>query len=172
MTSPTASSTAPQQLLALLDPILARVAALAPHTRRDATAVAQLEAALEREFPYAGAQVQEIGREIERGIAEGWLCDRGDASARFSRVAKAGPATHGLSIDVVSMVGDAAEHSHPLGEVTLGFASGPDSCQFEGRAPGWVFLPPESRHVPRVTGERMHLIYFLPEGAVVWHRSA
>lgn len=165
----TSPSSSPKLLLELLEPILARVAALEPHTRRDPAAVAALEAALEHEFPYAGTHVQEIGREIERGIAEGWLCDRGDASARFSRVAKASPATHELSIDVVSMVGDAAEHTHPLGEVTLGFASGPDSCQFEGRAPGWVFLPPESRHVPRVTGERMHLVYFLPKGSVVWH---
>jgi hypothetical protein len=165
-----------QRLLELLDPILARIAALAPDTRRDADAVAALEAALEHEFPYAGAHVQALGRELARGIAEGWLCDRGEPSARFSRVAKASPATHELSIDVVSMVGDAAEHSHPAGEVTLGFASEPepepDSCQFEGRAPGWVFLPPDSRHVPRVTGGRMHLVYFLPRGAVVWHPPA
>lgn len=174
MTAPT------QRLLELLDPILARFAALAPDTRRDAAEVAAVEAALEHAFPYAGEHVQAIGRELERGIAEGWLCDRGDATARFSRVAKAGPATHELSIDVVSMDGDAIEHTHPSGELTLGFASDPgasrpgqpDSCQFEGRAPGWVFLPPDSRHVPRVTGGRMHLVYFLPRGAVVWHPPA
>lgn len=169
MTAPT------QHLLELLDPILARFAALEPDTRRDAAGVAAVEAALEHAFPYAGEHVQAIGRELARGIAAGWLCDRGDAVARFSRVAKAGPATHELSIDVVSMDGDAIEHTHPSGELTLGFASDPakpDSCQFEGRAPGWVFLPPDSRHVPRVTGGRMHLVYFLPRGAVVWHPPA
>lgn len=179
LTTPATTNAAPTaRLLELLEPILARVAALAPATRRDADSARAMEAALEHEFPHAGDHSRAIAREIERGIAEGWLCDRGDDSARFSRVAKASPATHGLSIDVVSMLGEGLEHTHPKGEVTLGFASqsspgahGSDSCQFEGRPPAWVFLPPESRHVPRVTGERMNLIYFLPDGAAIWHPS-
>jgi hypothetical protein len=162
---------APQtRLLGLLAPVLAKVAELAPEHRRSPEAARELEAILESTFPWAGPVVQEIGREIGRGVAEGWLCNRGDENARFSRVAKPGPSTHGLSVDVVDMIGDAAEHTHPNGEVTIGFpAEQGTRAQFEARPPAWVFLPPGSRHVPRVAGGRMHLVYFLPGGAVEWH---
>ena len=168
MTAPNA------QLLTLLDPILARVAALDPASAQ-AEQIREIEATLEREFPHAGAHAQAIARELERGITEGWLCDRGSEAARFCRLAKPGPASHGMSIDVVSMIGEGLEHTHPKGEVTLGFFAAPaalaNSCQFEAREPAWVVLAPGSRHVPRVTGERMNLIYFLPDGAAEWHPS-
>ncbi|PRP89986.1 hypothetical protein ENSA5_69290 [Enhygromyxa salina] len=161
-------------LLELLDPILARVAALDLASCADEAQIRELEATIEREFPHAGERVQAIGRALERGVQEGWLANRGQPEARFSRVAKPGPATHGLSIDVVSMVGAGLEHTHPAGELTIGFPAdmdrAPDTCQFEGRPPSWVFLGPGSRHVPRVIGERMNLIYFLPDGALQWHR--
>ncbi len=170
------STTSTDPLLALLQPILARLAALQPGGRTTPEQVRELEALLEQEFPWRAEAVQAIGREIQRGIDEGWLCDRGEPQSRFSRVAKPSPATFGFSVDVVSMIGAALEHTHPKGEVTLGFPStprglnsDPDTCQFEARAPGWIFLPPGSRHVPTVTGARMNLVYFLPEGAVQWH---
>ena len=170
MTDTTAPSA---HLLALLEPILARVAALDPAARHSPEAIRELEAILEDEFPHDGPQVQEIGAALARGVREGWLANRGEDDSRFSRVAKAGPETHGLSIDVVSMIGPAVAHTHPQGEVTLGFpAEGvldPHSCQFEERAPAWVFMPPGSRHIPTVTGARMNLVYFLPNGAVEWH---
>lgn len=159
-----------QHLRELLAPILARVAALEPQAQTSPEQVQALEAALEADFPYAGEHVQALGRAIQAGIDAGWLANRGDADARFSRVAKASADTHDLSIDVVSMIGGAVEHTHLEGEVTVGFpAQGTQSCQFEGRDPAWVFLPPGSRHVPTVTGGRMNLIYFLPHGAVEWH---
>ena len=168
-----------RELLSLLEPILARLAELDLPGRSGAE-IRELEQTLEREFPHAGDRAQAIGAQLQRGIDEGWLADRGGPEARFSRVAKPSPATHGMSIDVVSMVGAGLEHTHPAGEVTLGFAanvvSGGEPAnaapgQFEGRAPGWVFLGPGSRHIPRVDGERMNLIYFLPDGAVEWHRG-
>jgi hypothetical protein len=166
----------PERLLALLSPILARVAELDVESRTTPEAIHELEATLEHEYPYAGAQVQAIGELLALGVKAGWLADRGTPDARFGRVAKPGPATHGLSIDVVSMLGAGVEHSHPRGEVTLGFVAegqvGEDtrqSCHFEARPPGWVVLGPSSRHVPTVTGARMNLIYFLPGGAVEWH---
>jgi hypothetical protein len=162
-------------LLNLLDPILARVASLDIASRVTPEQVRELEATLEREFPHAGAQVQAIGELLARGVHEGWLADRGAPEARFGRVAKPGPSTLDLSIDVVSMLGAGVEHSHPRGEVTLGFAAdlaAADSCHFEGRPPGWVVLGPGSRHIPTVTGARMNLIYFLPSGAVEWHFEA
>lgn len=166
------------QLLGLLEPILARLAALDLPNRGEPGQIRELEQILEDEFPHSGPHVQAIGEQMQRGVDEGWLADRGAPEARFSRVAKPSPATHGMSIDVVCMTGAGLEHTHPAGEVTLGFtantvlgAENGEQGQFEGRAPGWVFLGPGSRHVPRVEGARMNLIYFLPEGAVEWHPS-
>ncbi|HLT40884.1 MAG TPA: DUF4863 family protein [Enhygromyxa sp.] len=161
------------ELLSLLAPILARVAELDVEQRTTPEAIRELEATLEREYPHAGSRVQAIGELLARGVREGWLADRGAPEARFGRLAKPGPATCGLSIDIVSMIGAGIEHSHPHGEITIGFLAepedGPQSCHFESRPPGWVVLGPDSRHVPTVTGARMNLIYFLPGGAVEWH---
>jgi hypothetical protein len=167
----TASTPTPsEELLELLAPILARVAQLDIGSYQSKTDLRTLEATLEHEFPHAGEHVQAIGRAIEQGIAAGELANRGEPDARFSRVAKPSPETSGLSIDIVSMVGSGLEHTHPAGEITIGFPVEPSSnCRFEGRAPGWVCLGPGSRHVPHVEGERMNLLYFLPSGAVEWH---
>lgn len=162
-----------QELLALLEPILARVAALDLAACATPAQIQEIEATLEREFPHAGDPVQAIGALITRGISAGVLADRGQGDTRFSRVAKPSAATHGLSIDLVSMIGAGLEHTHPAGEVTIGFPATTQTsaggCQFESRSPGWVFLGPGSRHVPRVDGDRMNLLYFLPGGAVEWH---
>jgi hypothetical protein len=169
--TPTTTPTTPtQDLLELLAPILARVAELDIASHQSKTELRTLEATLEHEFPYAGEHVQAIGRALQRGIEAGELANRGEPDSRFSRVAKPGPESRGLSIDIVSMVGSGLEHTHPAGEITIGFPAQPGSSgRFEDRAPGWVCLAPGSRHVPRVDGERMNLIYFLPGGAVEWH---
>jgi hypothetical protein len=170
MSNDTPTTTPTRELLELLAPILARVAELDIGSYSSKTELRTLEATLEHEFPYAGEHIQAIGRTIERGIAMGELANRGEADSRFSRLAKPGPETHGMSVDIVSMVGAGLEHTHPAGEITIGFPAQPgSSCKFEERAPGWVCLGPGSRHVPRVDGERMNLIYFLPGGAVEWH---
>jgi hypothetical protein len=160
-----------RRLLALLSPVLERVADLRPASRTDPTSARSLIDALEDAFPYSGDTAQAIGEALRRGIAEGWLCDRGDPNARFCRLAKPSTQTLDLSIDVVSLEGPALEHTHPAGEVTLGFPSSghDDAVRFDGHPPGWVFLGPGTRHVPRVEGGRMDLIYFLPGGAVQWH---
>src|SRR5947209_2554181 len=47
-------------------------------------------------------------------IADGWMCNREANGIRFGRVIKAGPETHGFSVDVVDMkdcVGP--HHIHP-----------------------------------------------------------
>ena len=160
------------RLMELLTPVLAKVAELAPQDRSDPASQRALVEAMEVAFPYAGEHAQAIGAELATGVRDGWLCNRGEPNARFSRVAKPGPTTHGLSVDVVSLEGAAVEHTHPKGEVTLGFAAadaeGGDP-RFDGYGPGWVFMAPGSRHTPTVTGRRMHLVYFLPDGAVEWH---
>lgn len=156
------------ELVGLLEPVLAHLHELHPETCTSDQEVRALERALDERFPLAGAQVQAIGRAIADGVAAGALCDRGEPGARFSRVAKPGPATHGFSVDLVRLSGAGLRHGHPQGEVTLGFAVDGDDPRFEGRAAGWVFLRPKTVHVPEVVGGTMDLIYFLPAGTVDW----
>lgn len=160
-----------ERVMDLLPPMLAKVAELDPASASDDAARAQLLAALEDAFPVDGEAVRSLGEALTAGVADGSICNRGEDTARFSRLAKATDATHGLSIDVVSLQGAALEHTHPKGEVTLGFAAteADGAARFDGHPPGWVFMPPGSRHVPTVEGGRMFLIYFLPDGAVTWH---
>ncbi|MEE9383460.1 MAG: DUF4863 family protein [Nannocystaceae bacterium] len=168
----TDEATPSARLLALLGPVLQLVAEFSPARQRNAPAVEEIQQTLNQRFPILGQTVARIGTEVRLGIADGWLCNRGSPDARFSRLAKPSPKTFELSVDVVNMIGSAVDHSHPQGETTLGFAADPEhagTCRFDGRPAGWVFLPPGSRHVPLVEGSRMHLIYFLPEGAVEWH---
>lgn len=157
--------------MALLPPVLAKVAQLDPASADTPEKATALREALEQAFPSDGPDVQALGEAIAAGVADGSICDRGSEDARFSRLARAGEPTHGLSIDVVSLKGPALEHTHPKGEVTLGFpAAAKDAeARFDGHPSGWVFMPPGSKHVPTVTGGRMFLIYFLPDGAVTWH---
>lgn len=99
----------------------------------------------------------------------GWLTPR-EGSPKgvwFGRLAKASEATSGLTIDAVEMEGEAAEHTHPQGEVSFCVARSGKPL-FDGQPPGWVVLPPGSHHTPTVTGGRMLIVYFLPDGAVVW----
>lgn len=169
MTTPDDKARAARPLLDLLEPILVRVAGLVPAQRTTREQAHELELVLEREFPRASERLRSIGERIAAGVREGWLCDRGEATARFSRLAKPSPATAGLSVDVVSLSGSAIAHTHPLGEVTIGFAVEGEQPSFDGRPPGWVVAHAGSRHTPTVTGGRMHLIYFIPDGVVEWH---
>ena len=68
----------------------------------------------------------------------------------------------GVSVD---MAGPGAEHVHPGGEVNLCFATEGDP-RFCGTGEGWYVVPPGSQHVPEVTGGRMLIAYFLPQGAI------
>ena len=102
-------------LLSMLEPIAAKVAELDPASATDDASAKKLAAALDDAMPFDGEDVRAIGAEIRRGIAEGWLCDRGESDARFSRVAKPGPQTAAMSVDVVSLVGPALRHTHPQG---------------------------------------------------------
>jgi hypothetical protein len=157
-------------LVDLLAPILQHVAALRPAERTSEADARALLDSLRGRFPEHGADAHALATALRSGVADGSLCDRGDANARFSRVAKPGPDTCGLSVDVVSLEGEALRHRHPRGEVTFAIAADPSSTgsRFDGEPPGWVFRAPGSEHVPTVTGPRMILLYFLPEGAIEW----
>jgi len=152
----------PETLVAALAPICRQVANL--DLSRPEAAEAALAAAVSPE-----AQA-EIGRLLHAAFEAGWLCPRdGGPGVFFGRLARPSEATAGMSIDVVEFEGPAAEHVHPKGEVSLCFARS-GAPRFDGRGPGFVVLPPGSRHVPTVEGGRMLIAYFLPEGAVEWIR--
>lgn len=153
----------PETLIAALAPICRTVSTL--DLAQTAQAEAQLAASVS---PQA---VAEIGAMLEAAFAAGWLCPKGGPGVFFGRVAKPSEATAGVSIDAVEMEGPALEHVHPKGEVSLCFARSGEP-RFDGRAPGFVVLPPGSRHVPTVTGGRMLIVYFLPDGAMEWVRTS
>jgi hypothetical protein len=102
---------------------------------------------------------------VEAGLSEGWLAPREAGGIRFGRLAKPTADTLSFSIDAVDMDCAGPGHTHPNGEFDLSFALNGDP-QFEGAHEGWVVLPPGSWHVPTVTGGRMGILYFLPEGAI------
>lgn len=143
-------------MLTLLEPICRTIATLDLSDPDDA--VARLEAA----HPSLDAVRDAVL------AADDLTPKQAGPDVRFGRLARPSPETAGLSIDAVDMTGAAAEHTHPNGEVSLCFATEGDP-RFLGHAEGWVVVPPGSRHVPTVTGGRMRILYFLPDGAMIWH---
>jgi hypothetical protein len=146
------------------------IAALSPLTRYvsrlDLSDPSTAMADLDQTFPLD--QIGRLRRAIETAHATGELTPRkATETLSFGRLAKPGPATHGLSIDVVDMEGAGAGHTHPNGEVSLCFATSGDA-RFVGHPEGWVVVPPGSHHIPEVTGGRMLIVYFLPDGAMEW----
>lgn len=158
-------------LMQRLGPLLEQVAALPLDDCPDAEAAAGIAERLEHALPAQSPAVLALGDSLRAGVDEGWLCDRGEPSARFCRVAKPTPQTHDLSIDLVSLEGSGLRHRHPRGEVTLAIMADPDQDggRFDGFEPGWVVMPAGSIHTPTVTGPRMLLLYFLPGGAAEWN---
>ena len=102
---------------------------------------------------------------VTEGLRDGWLAPREAGGIRFGRVAKPSEALHGFSIDAVEMDCAGPGHVHPNGEFDLSFAL-EGNPGFEGNNEGWVVLPPGSWHIPTVTGGKMGILYFLPDGAI------
>lgn len=122
-------------------------------------------AALNRAHPVA--ELSALRAMLREASAEGWLTPkRATDTLTFGRLAKP-DAADGYAIDVVDMEGVGAAHTHTLGEVDLCFAEAGDP-RFDGDPEGWVVKPPGSRHAPTVTGGRMIILYWLPEGAIAW----
>ena len=98
-------------------------------------------------------------------LEEGRIADRGEPPLRYGRAAKATEETFGFSIDVVHMSGPGPRHRHPTGEVNFCVPL-EGAPSFEGQTSGWVVMPPESTHVPRVDGGTMLIVYLLPDGKI------
>ncbi len=146
------------------------VAALAPFARRivelGLADPVGLQARLNAEHPVTS--LPQVRALLLAARDEGWLTPKvASPTLTFGRVSKPSPELAGCSLDAVDMSGAGAEHVHPNGEVSLCFATEGDP-RFLGFPEGWVAVGPGSRHVPEVTGGRMVIVYFLPEGAMVW----
>lgn len=128
-------------------------------------------ARLEAEYPLDGAFLRELRVAMEAGVAAGTLCQNGEAPVRWSRMFKLGDATHGFSADAVLMSAPGPRHRHPNGEVDLCFALDGDP-RFDGNPPGWTVYPPDSTHVPTVTGGTMLILYLLPGGAIEFLKTS
>jgi hypothetical protein len=125
---------------------------------------------LNRDLPLGGEVCTAVRAAAEAGVEEGWLCDREAGGIRFSRPVKPGEDSAGFSVDAVVMdrvVGP--KHTHPGGEINLCFAQDGDP-RFDGHPAGWVVFRPGSTHRPRVEDGRMLILYFLPQGAIEFHR--
>jgi hypothetical protein len=130
---------------------------------------AAARAALERQFPLDGAFLRGLRAAMEEGVAAGALCQNGAPPVRWSRLFKAADGTRGFSADAVVMSAAGPRHRHPQGEVDLCFALD-GAPTFDGNPPGWTVYPPESAHVPSVSGGTMLILYLLPGGAIEFQR--
>ncbi len=120
---------------------------------------------LNEKFPVSGDEMQALASLFAKGVEEGWLCDRdGGPGVSYSRVAKV-VGSSDFSVDAVRMDRPGPGHTHPDGEFDLCFATDGDP-KFDGNAPGWTVYPPNSWHVPTVSGGTMNILYFLPNGSI------
>lgn len=129
---------------------------------------ARAEAALDSAFPPAGETVSRIRELALEALDDGSICNRGEPPLTFSRVLKPDGDAGGCSVDAVCMESTKGPvHTHLKGEVCLCIPLEGEP-RFEGRSRDWMVLPPGSRHAPAVTGGRMLILYWWPEGAVAW----
>jgi len=149
-----------QQLTKALMPMIERLSQLG-------LADAGTEAVMNDEFGEQNQQLKSAVALARQGVEEGWLCDRENAGAKFSRVAKPDETTHNFSIDAVLMTGEGAAHAHPNGEMSLCIAMQGEP-EFDDFEQAWAQYLPGTSHTPTVVGGTMLFLYFLPAGAMTW----
>ncbi|MFV1959661.1 MAG: DUF4863 family protein [Planctomycetota bacterium] len=148
-----------QELLSLLGDVAPTIDGL---DLAAADAASRLAAA----HPSDSPGMRRIRTLCEAGAQGDWLVPREAADrVRFGRLSRD---LKGYTVDCVLMEGTARGHTHPRGEVTIGFAWEGHDPRFDGQPEGWTVHPPGSHHVPTVTGGRMLLVYLLPGGEVIW----
>lgn len=123
----------------------------------------QASDALRLKYPLQGDYLSEVRRLCERGLDDGWLC--GDADGGRSGRLASSSRWFPFSIDAEVLSGEGEAHGHPKGEVGLCW-SVDGAPKLSGSEPGWHVFAPGSKHAPRVTGGRLFLLSFRPEGAV------
>lgn len=127
---------------------------------------AALDAWLNTECAPDSAIYRGLRADCERGVAEGWLCQRQGGGIRYGRVFKPADDLAQFSVDVVDMTEIAGPHHvHPAGEIDL-IMPLDTNARFDGRPAGWLVLPPGSAHRPTVSGGRALVLYLLPAGRI------
>lgn len=125
-----------------------------------------LAASLSEAFPIDGEVFSSLAVECRKGVAEGWLAQRGDDALRWGRPIKPAPETNGYSVDVVRMTDIAGpHHAHPQGEIDMIIPLDP-GAKFDGQGEGWMVYGPGSAHSPTVTGGSAIVLYLLPRGEI------
>jgi hypothetical protein len=125
-----------------------------------------LQATLDRDFPVDGEWFVEMEALCRKGRAEGWLCGREQAGIHLGRPIKAGPDSHGFSVDVVEMTDIVGpHHAHPKGEVDMVMPID-ETARFDGTARGWKVYAAGSAHSPTVSDGKALVLYLLPDGAI------
>jgi hypothetical protein len=137
----------------------------------DLTVPIEAQVELNKRYPVDGAAADALRSTLSDWLKEGEICERGELPMRFGRVTKQTPESLDFSIDVVQMNGEGPRHKHPKGEVNFCIATDGDP-KFDGQGPGWVVFPPESQHVPTVSGGTMLIVYLLPSGAMEFLKDA
>ncbi|HZR08884.1 MAG TPA: DUF4863 family protein [Myxococcales bacterium] len=127
-----------------------------------------LEERLNREFPPAGETYRGLVAACREGIAEGWMCTKGDGRRKFGRIFEPAPDLAGFSVDVVDiddLVGN--YHRHPNGEIDL-IMPVTSEATFDARGAGWLVYAAGSGHRPTVKRGRVVILYLLPDGKIEW----
>lgn len=122
-------------------------------------------ATLRERFDPESEDGRALATELRRLLDAGELCENGALPVKWGRVSKASEESLGFSIDVVHMNGAGPRHRHPQGEVNFCVPLDGDP-RFEATHTGWVVMPPDSVHVPEVSGGEMLIVYLLPQGAM------
>jgi hypothetical protein len=146
-----------EELLKVLDPILDYI--------QQNPINSNLETNLNQKFSINTSYMQQVKELCLVGIREGWLCPRGDKNLKYGRLAKTSKDTNYFGIDTVDMTDVGPGHTHPNGEIDLCFCI-EGSPSFDGNPEGWTVYEKNTWHIPTVTGGRMAIIYFLPDGAI------
>jgi len=127
---------------------------------------AKLEVELNATWPAGGKTFKGIFDACSEAIEAGWMCNREAGGIKFGRVIKAGPDTHGFSVDVVEMKDvKGPHHRHPNGEVDM-IMPLDAGAKFDGRGAGWLVYGQGSAHYPTVADGRALVLYLLPQGAI------
>jgi hypothetical protein len=130
-----------------------------------------LAAFLSERFPNGGETFGALATLCREGVAEGWLCTRGEAPLRWGRVIKSGGQLGAFSVDVVEMDSVAGpHHAHPRGEIDM-IVPLDEAARFDGHGAGWLVYGPGSEHAPTVSGGRALVLYLLPGGEIDFSKS-
>lgn len=127
-----------------------------------------LENSLNHHYGAGTQHYARLLRLLRVGIDEGWACyaEIDGPDYRRGRIAKPSTDTHGFSVET-GMLKDVLGnfHCHPRGEINMIGPVDPTG-RFCGSGAGWKVFPPDSRHYPTVTGGKVTMLFFLPNGEI------